>query len=118
MRDTCTITRHAGGEWDSATGTYADAAPTVIYQGKCRLRNSMANPQMADAGEAEWAADLIYIHLPVGTSTGVADGDLVTITASVFDPALVGLRATVVGGHGQSMSTARRLPCRVVTRDG
>ncbi len=118
MRDTCTITR-AGerGAWDEATGTYAENTPVPIYNGKCRVRNAAANPQLADAGEAAWSADLVYIHLPVDSSSAVRTGDLVVITASAHDSGRVGLSAYVSGEHVQTMSTARRLPCRVVTRD-
>lgn len=119
MRDTCTVTRPRSAEetWNDVTGTYEAGVPPVIYSGMCRVRNSMANPQAAEAGEAEWAADLVYISLPVATSAGVMDGDVVTITACAYDPVLVDMVATVVGGHAQTHSTARRLPCRVVSRD-
>jgi len=81
------------------------------------FKNTQANPQAADAGEALWAADLIYVHLPVAGSGQVRDGDLVTITACQNDPSAVDREATVEGLHFQTNSTARRLPCRLVTRD-
>lgn len=118
--DGCTITRPTAADdaWDAAAGSYTPAAAPVIYTGPCRVRNSAANPQAADAGEALWAADLIYVHLPVAGSGQVRDGDLVTITACQNDPSAVGREATVEGLHFQTNSTARRLPCRLVTRDG
>lgn len=118
MRDTCTVERHTGnGVWNPLTGLYTDDAPTVIYSGPCRVRNMQPNPQAADAGEAEWASDLIYVHLPVAGSEGVKDGDVVRITAAANDAALVDLEVAVTGLHVQTNATARRLPCRLVTRD-
>ena len=118
MRDTCTVERRTGpGVWNQSTGLYTDDAPTVVYAGPCRVRNMQPNPQAADAGEAEWASDLIYVHLPVAGSEGVKDGDVVRITSAANDAALVDLEVTVTGLHVQTNATARRLPCRLVTRD-
>jgi len=119
MTDGCTITRPTAADdaWDAAAGSYTPAAAPVIYTGPCRVRNMQPNPQAADAGEAEWASDLIYVHLPVAGSEGVKDGDVVRITAAANDAALVDLEVAVTGLHVQTNATARRLPCRLVTRD-
>ena len=81
------------------------------------VQNTQPNPQAADAGEADWSADLVYVDLPVTSSADVHDGDLVTITSCVNDPGAVDLQVHVVGGHWQTYSKERRLPCRLVTRD-
>jgi hypothetical protein len=118
MVDTCTVERLTGnGVWNPSTGLYTDDAPTVIYSGPCRVRNMLPNPQQADAGEAAWSSDLVYVHLPVAGSEGVSDGDVVRITSAANDAALVDLELAVTGLHVQTNATARRLPCRLVTRD-
>ena len=118
MRDTCTVERHTGnGVWNPLTGLYTDDAPTVIYSGPCRVRNMLPNPQQADAGEAAWSSDLVYVHLPVAGSEGVSDGDVVRITSAANDAALVDLELAVTGLHVETNATDRRLPCRLVTRD-
>jgi hypothetical protein len=57
------------------------------------------------------------LSLPVVGSEDVANGHDVEILTSANDPAAVGMLLEVVGGHWQSQSTARRLPCKVVSRD-
>jgi len=47
----------------------------------------------------------------------VSDGDVVRITSAANDAALVDLELAVTGLHVQTNATARRLPCRLVTRD-
>lgn len=117
MLDSCVIEQAAAGPWDAQTGTYADVAPVVVYSGKCRVRNANPAPQSADAGEARWAVDLLVVSLPVAGSEAVADGHVVRFTAA-RDTALLDVRAVVQAGHVQTFSTARRISCQVVTRDG
>ena len=52
-----------------------------------------------------------------GAWEGVSDGDVVRITSAANDAALVDLELAVTGLHVQTNATARRLPCRLVTRD-
>ena len=118
MVDACIVTRGGEPVWDDATGTYLPGTATTVYEGKCRLRNAAPAPQNADAGETVWAVDLVVVSLPVVGSEGVADGDTVTVTASSFDAAAVGTVLTVQSAHVQTHSTARRLSCQVVSRDG
>jgi len=117
--DSCRITRPtaAADAWNASAGTYSPGEAPVIYSGPCMFKNTQANPQAADAGEADWSADLVYVDLPVTSSADVHDDDLVTITSCVNDPGAVDLQVHVVGGHWQTYSKERRLPCRLVTRD-
>ncbi len=117
MVDTCRVTTPGTATWDDSTGIYTDGTPTTIYEGKCRLRRPAAAPQGVDVGEAAWAVDQYVLSLPVEGSEDVADGHDVEILTSANDPAAVGLTLTITGGHWQSQATARRLPCKVVTRD-
>ena len=117
MVDACLITASTPGAWDDATGTYLPPTLTTVYEGKCRVRNANPAPQNADAGEAAWAVDLIVVSLPLVGSEAVADGHEVTFTAAQ-DPALLTVTAVVQAGHVQTHSTARRLSCQVVSRDG
>ena len=118
MLDACLITRPgADPVWDDATGSYLPAAPVTVYAGKCRLRNANPAPQNADAGEAAWAVDQVVLSLPLDGTAAVTDGCTATITACLNDPGMVGLVLTVQAGHFQTDSTARRVPCQVVSRD-
>lgn len=117
MVDTCLITTEGDPVWDEADGIFTTGEPFTVYDGPCRLRKPSAAPQGVDVGEAGWAVDDYVLSLPVAGSENVADGHTVEIVTSVNDPAAVGLLLTVSGGHWQTNSTARRLPCKVVSRD-
>lgn len=117
MVDTCRITHPGASVWDDETGTYTPGEPVTVYEGKCRLRRPAPAPQSTDAGETEWAVDVLVLSLPIAGSEDVADGNTVTMLTSANDPAMVGLELSVQGGHWQTNSTARRLPVKVVTHD-
>lgn len=118
MVDSCRITADGSAPvWDDATGTYTPATGATVYEGRCRLRKPSAAPRDVDSGEAGWAVDDYVLSLPVDGSEAVAGGHTVEVLSSANDPAAVGMLLEVQGGHWQSQSTARRLPCKVVTRD-
>jgi hypothetical protein len=118
MRDTCVITASAAGTWDDATGTYTDPTETTVYEGKCRVRQPSPTGGQVDSGTAVWTVDHAVVSLPIDGTDMIGPGHFVTITASAEEPARVGWVLTVEAGHYQTDSTARRLPCRVVSRDG
>ena len=106
MEDACTIGREGTRVLNEANGQYA-VALTTVYTGPCRLVVPPRQPQDASAvGQVE-AVTHARLDLPVSTSTGVRDGDVVTFTASV-DPALVGAKYRLRGLAGQTHATARR----------
>jgi hypothetical protein len=111
MEDLCVITREGARTLDEATGLYSQA-PTTVYppagvRGQCRLVVQPRQPQDAAAvGQIE-AVTHARLDLPVATSTGVRDGDIVEFTASV-DPALAGKKYRLRGIAGQTHATARR----------
>lgn len=119
MRDSCVVRdpSAASQTWDEATGTYVAGAAPTVYSGKCRVREASPSPSDAAAGEAVWTVRRVIVHLPVKGSEGVRQGHAVTVTQCPNDSAMVGLTATVGAFHAQTNSTARRLPCEVVTRD-
>ena len=116
MQDTCRVTSAGAPVWNDTTGTYAPGTASTVYEGKCRLRKPSAAPQGVESGEAAWTVDDYVLSLPLVGSEDVAGGHDVEIVTAL-DPAAVGLLLTVTGGHWQTHSTARRIPCRVVARD-
>ena len=117
MVDACTVTRAGEPFWDEVTGTYTPGAGSTLYTGKCRVRMPDASSSETEAGEASWSLRGAVVSLPVVGSESVRVGDVVTVTASVWDAALVGQAFTVAGLHSQSLSSARRLKCEAVDRD-
>lgn len=106
MVDACTVTRPgAYGAPDETTGVAARTS-TTVYTGVCRVKPEPPGEQTA--GEREVVTRRFVVFLPV-TVDGVAVGDVVTVTASVFDTGLVGAALTVVGVPVGSHLTARRL---------
>lgn len=118
MVDSCTISPSAPSSrtWDEATGAYTETPPLAVYSGPCRLRQPNQAEREAFAGEAEWTQWGVVLSLPVDSSTGVGVGMVVVVTACSWDASLVGASMRVVGPHGQSHATARRLRCVRVDR--
>ena len=117
MVDACTITRGGEPVWDDASGTYTPGTGTTVYDGPCRVRMPSPDGSETASGEATWSLRGAFVSVPIDTSAGVRVGDVVTVTSSVHDPALVGQPFTVTGLHSQTFSTARRLKCEAVDRD-
>lgn len=110
MVDACTITRGGGAPvFDPDTGTYTDPAASTIYTGACEVQISDGlTARQTEAGGAELTVTRVTVKVPM-SAEGVQVGDVVTITASVHDPDLVGQEFTVVAGFAKTFGTARRL---------
>lgn len=111
MVDACTIERPSGVSiTDPVSGvvTISDAAP--VYEGKCRVQVAAQAEEQDDSGERRYMLLNAIVSVPVD-ATEYRQGDLVVITASAFDPALVGKRYRVRVAVAKSHLTARRLHC-------
>jgi hypothetical protein len=114
MTDACTITR-TSQVTNLQTGVVTNTT-TTIYTGRCKFQQlvtgGLARP--VSVGEAEvWQLPL-HVHVPM-TVTGVRVGDIVTASASVLDPDLVGRTFWVRELFHKSYATARRLGLEEVT---
>jgi len=108
MVDACTIQHPTGQTTNATTGTVAYTYSTV-YTGVCKVQGGMSASGQ-DVAEAHLAVLNPFVHVPI-TVTGVVQGDVVTITACVSDPELVGRVFRVQGPDHKSYATARRLQC-------
>ena len=108
MVDTCTIAHITGQATNTTTGVVANTTSTV-YSGACRIKPDSA-PSESQAGEREVVTRRFVVSIPM-SETDVAVDDVVTVTASELDPALVGATLTVAGVIVGSHVTARRLVC-------
>lgn len=111
MIDACTIQHPTGLSTNPVTGA---VTPTFVpvYSGVCKVGPS--TPAATEVAQAHLATLAPTIHVPA-TVTGVVEEDLVTITASVYDPDLVGKKFRVQGPMQKSWGTARRLQVIEVT---
>lgn len=106
MVDTCTITRTATSVVDPDTGVITGTT-TTVYTGKCRLKLPVAVARPLTVGEAQEFLQHPILSLPA-TTTGVQINDLLTITASLLMPVLVGRTFRIRAVPGQSHMTAAR----------
>ena len=108
MVDTCTVTRPGAATVNETTGVVTRAT-TTVYTGTCRVKPDAA-PSESQSGEREVVVRRFIVSIPT-SETGVEVDDIVTVTASELDPALVGRTLTVAGVIVGSHVTARRLVC-------
>ena len=108
MVDTCTVTRPGAATVNETTGVVTRAT-TTVYTGACRVKPDAA-PSETQSGEREVVVRRFIVSIPT-SETGVEVDDVVTVTASKLDPALVGRALTVGGIVTGSHVTARRLVC-------
>ena len=113
MRDTCMITRidpDGTPVFNSDTGLYVDPLPLTVYTGKCRVKGNARFDHVVQAGGQPVTLYRFAVSVPVGSITFKVD-DIVHVTASALDPAMVGLNLRVRQPEFGSQITARRLGC-------
>ena len=116
MVDACTITRRDGtSTTDPTTGVVTENETTVyppppLTEGICRVQNRAPRVKTPVAGEAVWPERNIELQVPM-SATDVRTGDGVTITASLLDPHLVGVKLRVTASEYKSHATMRRIMC-------
>jgi hypothetical protein len=107
MVDECTIRRQTGLVTDPVSGVVSPAYET-IYTGKCKVQTFTNRELMKTGGEYEFIVQRYEVQVPVSV-VGVKTNDEALVTASVYDPDLVGRSYRVVGLMNKSEGTARRL---------
>lgn len=114
MAERCSVTSEKTGVLNEATGKRETVSVTV-YDGPCAF--TAANVQATDVEQSGQflVSQSATLSLPMATSGAVTKGHVVTITASVTDPALVGKKARIDAPFATSYSTARRFPITILT---
>lgn len=107
MEDACVVRRRTGTVTDPDTGTSVPAY-AVLYTGKCRVQNALAQAGQVTAGQDYLLLLRIEVHLPISV-TGLKAGDEITITAAAYDPDLPGRVFTVRDLMHKTHATARRV---------
>jgi len=110
MLDACTITRSGGADtFNPTTGVYTTPAGSAVYTGKCEVQVSDGlNARDTEVGGQEITLTRLTVKVPMSVEDVQVD-DVVTITASLLDPDLVGQTFRVIEGFAKSFATARRL---------
>lgn len=114
MVDTCSIGRTTGEATDTDTGVVTPTTSTV-YTGRCRVQQSQLGAASTpdDPGQAAVRLVAFAVQLPMSV-VGLRVGDVVTVTASVHDPDLVGRTFTVLGLAHKTHATSRRIQVQEV----
>ena len=117
MLDTCTATRPADRPQtpplDPETGRRLPATAPEVYAGRCSLANP-ASGARAGATTTNDDADVPntrVLKLPLA-AVALRPGDLVRLTASAFEPGLVGDTFLVLGEVERSTGSHRRYQVR------
>ena len=115
MVDTCTVTRLNPGSTTDGVGNVIKTF-TTIYTGKCKIQRTQrpANARPTSVGEAEEFLTRLELHVPTSV-TAIASDDIVTVTASAYDAALVGRVFHVRALAHKSFATAHRFGIEEVT---
>lgn len=113
MQDQCTIKRKTG---ETTSGGTVTPTYATLYSGqKCRVQVVSHRPgEGQDVGEAYRVVERHEVQLPVAV-TGLAEGDIITMTASALDPDLIGRVYVVRDVLTKSYATARRVTVLEVT---
>lgn len=120
MVDACTVGRPNGTpvtdpDTGEVTAPLAPVYPDPEWpdehpwkHGPCKVQTYEAQESNPEAGGATFTVQRYAVHVPVG-SFAPQTGDVVEITATEFDPNLVGRKYRVVALLHKSMATAYRL---------
>lgn len=113
MRDTCTVHTVTGQTVDDLTGK---STPIVepVYEGPCRVQTYEPYEANPEAGGGTATVQRYAVHVPVASFRPEV-GQVVTVTASVFDPHLVGREFRVVALLHKTAATAYRLSVEETT---
>ena len=113
MVDTATITRPGGAPtFDPNTGQLTPAAGTVVYSGRCRLRQPTASECEVLFGEAQVSRTTFIVCVPY-TTTGVQIGDVVIVTIS-DDPDVISRQCRITSVPLSTFTFYKGFPAEVV----
>jgi len=108
MDDECTIKRPTGKTTDPTTGQVVTTYTTLYTTQKCRVQYRGQWGERRDTGQDAVVMQTIEIQLPI-TVTDLAVGDTITITATTFDPVLVGRELLLKDINADTHATMRRV---------
>ena len=123
MVDRCRVERVTPGTvLNETTGEYTPTrvrvyppASAAASDGICRYKAANTAVRDVEAAGQLLIEQAATLSLPISASLEVAEGDIVTFTASTFDPQMVGVEVRIAGEHHQTFATARRFPVEEIS---
>ena len=106
MLDACAVTRPGAPVTDPETGEVTPSS-TPVYSGPCKVQQTISQASNPTAGGHQFTVQDVRWDTPV-TAGPFLVGDVVTMTASVLDPQLVGRVFRVIETFHKSGATAQR----------
>lgn len=106
MVDACDVMRPGEPVTDPETGEVTPSS-TFVYSGPCKVQQTISQASNPTAGSHQFTVLDSRVDFPVSAGPLRVD-DVVTMTASVLDPQLVGSVFRVVELFHKSMATAQR----------
>lgn len=114
MVDACVVREPSTfGEMDPGTGLRPETPGATVYTGKCKVQTFEAHESTPESGDHVYSVQRTQVHLPATTEVDV--DQIVTITASVLDPNLVGRQFRVAAFLHKTFATANRVQVEEVT---
>lgn len=115
MTETVTITGESSFSTNATTLAVTTTAGSSHYSGAARVRQVTSYASDAESAGQFPATQRLEVHIPVGSGSTVATGDLVLVSASAADASLVGRKYRVQGVPDGGQVTARRFPVEAVS---
>lgn len=112
MTTTARVTEPGTVEADPETGADVIVDGPLVYEGRCRVKAAQRVPTPRESADATVAVDNDSIHFPA-LAGPFEVGHVVTVTASVHQPLLVGRRYRITGLHEMELQTAQRVAVEV-----
>ena len=106
MLDACTVVRRGAPSTNASTGAVT-VSSTTVYTGKCKVQTFQAYESRPEVAGRQATVQRYQVHFPVGAFVPAA-GDVVTITASAGDSALVGRVYRLAAPFVKSQASAMR----------
>lgn len=105
MVDACTVQRPGPAVTDADGNVTPSLTP--VYTGRCKVQQTISQASNPTAGGHQFTVQDVRWDTPVAAGPFLVD-DVVTMTASVLDPQLVGRVFRVIETFHKSGATAQR----------
>ena len=113
MLDACTVSRLGDPVTDPDTGNVTPGED-LIYSGPCKVQQTISQASNPSAGGHSFTVQDSRVDFPVAAGPLLVN-DVVTLTASVLDPQLVGRVFRVSELFHKSYATAQRTRVEEIT---